>query len=247
MPELSKESNVPLYHQLAAMLRTQIHSKVYAPGAKLPTERDLMEIFDVSRNTVRLAVGQLETEGLVKRDQGRGTFIQEPKLQLGLMKLTSFSEDMQERNLIPSTKLIDKKVVQPLPEIAKLLKLLPFDTTLYVERLRYADGIPMAINVSHFTMQLCPGLIEENLETNSIYKILENKYGVRIKRGEQVIKASRATAVEAELLQISKNDPLLVIEGVVYSEEETPIEHLRSIYRSDRYEFFINPVRVLSK
>lgn len=244
MPKLLKESDIPLYHQLASIFRLQIRSKQFIPGQKFPTERYLMDYFEVSRNTVRLAIRELEIEGLLKRDQGRGTFVSEPKLKLGLMRLTSFTEDMQERNLRPSTKLLKKEVVHPPQEIARLLKLFPHETTLYIERLRYANGIPMAINNSHFTTQSFPGFIEEDFSSNSIYDILENKYGVHITKGEQVIKAKTATQQEAELLQISNQDSLLVIEGVIYADNGTPIEHMKSIYRSDRYEFFVNPVRI---
>lgn len=244
MPKLLKDNNIPLYHQLAAIFRSQIRSKQFFPGEKFPTERDLMNTFGVSRNTVRLAIRELELEGLVKRDQGRGTFVSEPKLKLGLMRLTGFSEDMQERNLYPSTKLLKKEVVQPPQEIAKLLKLFPHETTLYIERLRYANDIPMAINISYFTTQSFPGFIEEDFSSSSIYALLENKYGVHITKGEQVIKAKNATQQEAELLQISYRDSILVVEGVIYSDDKTPIEHMKSIYRADRYEFFVNPVRI---
>ena len=244
MPKLLKDSNIPLYHQLALIFRSQIRSKVFKPGEKFPTERDLMKKFEVSRNTVRLAIRELETEGLVKRDQGRGTFVSEPKLKLGVMRLTGFSEDMQERNLYPSTKLLKGEVVHPPQEIAKLLKLFPNETTLYIERLRYANGIPMAINISYFAAQSFPGFVEEDFSFQSIYAILENKYGVHITKGEQVIRAKNAMQQEAELLQISTGDAILIVEGVIFSDNGMPIEYMKSIYRSDRYEFFVNPVRI---
>lgn len=244
MPQLIRTSVTPLYHQLAQALRAQIRSGSICAGQQLPTERDLMEIYHVSRNTVRLAIDALEREGLVERDQGRGTFAAEPKLQLGLMKLTSFTEDMLERGLKPGSRMIDCKMELPPPAIAAKLQLLPNEEALLIVRLRYADAEPMALNISYFSLSLCPGLENEDMEQQSIYDVLGKKYGISLARAEQTIRAKSATAQEAGLLNVKTGSSLLVVEGTVFTTENQPIEHLRSIYRSDRYEFRVNPVRI---
>jgi GntR family transcriptional regulator len=244
MPQLNKTSALPLYFQLAKTLRDKIRAGEYAKGDQIASERELMDQFQVSRNTVRDAIDCLVNEGLLVREHGRGTFVGDPTLKLGLMRLTSFTEDMHERHQEPSSKMISSEVLVPPPSIQKQLNLLPGEKAFKVIRLRFADGIPMALNISFFSLETCPGLIEENLEKQSVYEVLEKKFGVRIARAEQIIRADSASEYQADMLGVSEGVPILVIEGVVLQEDGRPIEHLCSIYRSDRYVFSINPVRV---
>ena len=245
MPRLNKQSPLPLYQQLAQYLRAQIRQGTYALGAQLPTERDLMQRYEVSRNTVRQALDQLAREGLLERDQGRGTFVSNTRLKLGMLRLTSFTEDMQERNMRPSSRTLTRRIEIPPPEIGKLLQLLPGETALYLERLRFADEIPMALNSSYFNLDLFPALADENLEDSSIYSIIENQYHLPLVRAEQTIRAALATKAEADLLGIHHHSPLLIVEGIVFGQDDRPVEYLRSVYRSDRYEFMIRAVRTI--
>jgi GntR family transcriptional regulator len=244
MPQLIRSSVTPLYHQLAQTLRAQIRSGAIPAGQQLPPERELMEIYQVSRNTVRLAIDALEREGLVDRDQGRGTFAAEPKLQLGVMRLTSFTEDMLERGLTPSSRLIECRTELPPPAIAEKLQLLPNEPALMIVRLRYADAEPMALNSSYFSLAQCPTLAEDDLEQGSIYDLLNRKYGITLAKAEQTVRARNATPQEASLLNVKAGTSLLVVEGTVFSSDNHAVEHLRSLYRSDRYEFRVNPLRI---
>lgn len=244
MPKLAKNSVLPLYHQLAETLRGKIAAGEYAIGDQLPSERELMSIFDISRNTVRDAIDVLVQDGLVERDHGRGTFVAQPQLKLGLTRLTSFSEDMRERNLQPSSQLLKSEVSYPPEMVAHRLQLLEGDKVLYIERLRLADEIPMAINTSYFSLARCPQLSEENIGEGSIYSLLETRYQIHISHAEQTVRARIANQSQADLLKIAKGDPLLVIEGVAFNTESQPIEYMNQIYRADRYIFSINPVRL---
>jgi len=244
MDRLSKNAVIPLYHQLADLLRSKISSGEYAPGQQLPSERELMSTFKISRNTVRDATDVLVQEGLVERDHGRGTFVALPKLKLGLTRMTSFSEDMRERNLLPSSQLIDLEVIFPPDAVAERLQMLPGEKVLYLKRLRLADDLPMAINISYFILEPYPSLAGENFQDESAYWILEHKYLVRLSHAEQTIKACVATQNQADLLKIAKGDPILVIEGVAFNCDNLPMEYMTQIYRGDRYVFSINPLRL---
>lgn len=246
MPKLNKNSALPLYYQLAQALREKIRAGEYAKGDQIASERDLMDVYQVSRNTVRDAIDSLVNEGLLAREHGRGTFVADPMLKLGIMRLTSFTEDMRERHQEPSSTLISRALLAPPPTIQQQLGLLSEEKALKIERLRFADGIPMSLNISYFNLQTCPGLVEENIENQSVYEILERKFGVRLARAEQIIRADSASEYQAQMLNVAAGVPILVIEGVVFLEDGRPIEHLCSIYRSDRYVFSINPVRVSS-
>jgi len=243
MPRLNKQNPLPLYQQLAQILRDQIRQGVYSVGDRLPTERELMESNNISRNTVRQALDQLERETLLQRDQGRGTFVSSQKLKLGVMRLTSFTEDMRERNMLPSSRTIARRTEPPPSEISNLLNLLPGENAFFLERLRYADGIPMAINRSYFNLVHLPALAEDYLDNGSIYTIIENKYHLSLVYASQTISAEPATNDEADLLGVSIHFPLLVVEGLVFSQDEKPVEYLRSAYRSDRYEFSVEALR----
>ncbi len=244
MPKLIRTSVLPLYYQLAQTIRKQMDAGDLLPGQQLPSERDLMSLHGVSRNTVRQAIDALEREGLVERDQGRGTFVSEPKLQLGVTRLTSFTEDMQERGLKPFSRLIQWGVEPSLGPIAEQLQLLPNEEVLFVQRLRYADDEPMALSTSYFSLAVCPGLKDENVENQSIYRLLEEKYGIKLTQAEQSIRAKSANAQEASLLNVKPGASLLVVEGTVLTAIGQPVEHLQTIYRSDRYEFRVHSVRV---
>lgn len=244
MNRLSKNTVIPLYHQLADLLRSKISSGEYALGQQLPSERELMSTYEISRNTVRDAIDVLVQEGLVERDHGRGTFVALPKLKLGLTRMTSFSEDMRERNLRPASQLLNSEVIFPPDAVAARLQALPGEKVLYLKRLRLADDLPMAINISYFTLTQFPDLAKENFQDESAYWILEHKYQVRLSHAEQTMRACSATQNQAELLKIAKGDPILVIEGVAFNCDSVPIEFMTQIYRGDRYVFSINPIRL---
>lgn len=243
MERLSKNAVVPLYYQLAEMLRNRITSGEYSIGQQLPSEREMMSTFTISRNTVRDAIDVLVQEGLVERSHGRGMFVSSPQLKLGLSRMTSFTEDMRERNLRPSSQLIKAEVIFPPEAIAQALQLIPGEKVLYLERLRLADDLPMAINLSYFPYTQYPALLEEESYTGSMYQILEEKYSVRIAHAEQTVKAAVATQQQAEWLKIAKGDPILVIAGTAFSSDDLPVEYMHQIYRADRYVFSINPIR----
>lgn len=244
MDRLSKNIVVPLYYQLAELLRSKISSGEYTLGQQLPSERELMSTFSISRNTVRDAIDVLVQEGLVERDHGRGTFVALPKLKLGLARMTSFSEDMRERNLHPSSELLKTEVIFPPDAVAERLQVLDGEKVLYLKRLRLADDLPMAINISYFPLSAYPTLANEDFAQDSAYWILEHKYQVHISHAEQTIKACLATQNQADLLKINKGDPILVIEGVAFNMDALPIEFMTQIYRGDRYVFSINPLRL---
>lgn len=243
MDKLSKNAVVPLYYQLADVLRNRITSGEFNVGQQLPSERDLMSTFTISRNTVRDAIDVLVQEGLVERSHGKGMFVSSPQLKLGLSRMTSFTEDMRERNLRPSSQLIKAEVIYPPEAIAHELQLLEGEKVLYLERLRLADDLPMAINLSYFPFSQYPALLDEESYNGSMYQILEEKYQVHIAHAEQTVKAAVATQQQADWLKIAKGDPILVIAGTAYSSDDVPVEYMHQVYRGDRYVFSINPIR----
>lgn len=232
-----------LYNHIKLRLREAIESGQYRPGERIPSEHELVEQFGVSRATVRKAISELVLEGWLHRIQGRGTFVAKPKFRQTLSRLTSFTEDMQLLGLTPRTKLISLNSEGANEEIAERLGIKKGDRIIYIERLRFADDEPMALNISILPYHFVPKLESHDLEKNSLYEILEHHYGLILSRAEQTLEPTLASPETASLLKVKIGAPLLLVEGIVYLKNGAPIEWLRIWYRGDRYKFHLTAMR----
>lgn len=237
--QIDKQSPIPMYYQIMELLRRKIRDGEFAVGAALPPERELAEIFRVSRMTVRQAITALANEGVLIRRQGVGTFVAPPKIEQVLSKLTSFTEDMQQRGLHPSAKLLHFEHRAAEEKQAALLGVPEGEPLLVIERLRLADDLPMAIERTHLLVRLFPHLHREEVEHDSLYALLEKRYAIRIDRATESLEATVADAAEAALLEIDAGNPVLRRTRVTYDERQQPFELATSVYRADRYKFVI--------
>ena len=204
------------------------------PGAPLPTERDLCEVYAVSRATVRRALRQLETEQRIFRQQGRGTFAARPKIDLAL-ELTSLSEDMLAHGVVPGAKLIDVSRLRADADIEAQLGLEAGGEVLRVERLRLADGDPVAIEVLFVSTARFDGISAALGLGKSFYRLLHTDYGVELASAEETIEAAAAGPREAELLEIPPGTPVLLLSRRTVDTSGRPTEYVRSVYRADRF------------
>lgn len=232
-----------LYVRIKDWLRLEIESGRYKRGDQIPTEEELMKRFGVSRATVRRAIQELVLEGWLYRVQGSGTFVAKPKYHQTLSRLTSFTEDMINLGLTPKSELIQFQTEPVDPSIAEALKIPPGSEVLKIERLRFADNEPMATNISFLPRKLVPDLTAEELKEGSLYYLLERKYGYVLSRAEETLEPILADKYTAKLLRVPVGTPLLLVEGVVYLKNGTPIEWLQIRYRGDRYKFQIVAIR----
>lgn len=232
---LDRNSFVPLYAQIQQTLRQLIDSGKIGPGAPVPSERELSGQYGVSRMTARQALRALGQDGLVYRERGLGTFVAKRKVDMHTRNLVGFTEDMRQRGLKPSSKVIFIKREAASPNIADELELKTGDEVFHLERLRLADDTPMAYESNFISAALCPELDRYNLESDSLYRILEEDYGIGMQRADEVLEAASASRCEADYLSIKPNAPVLVVHRVVYSETNKPIESVKTIYRADRY------------
>lgn len=229
---VNRDNPLPLYVQVAEYWREQILSGRIQPGAQLPTEGDLTNMHGVSRITIKQAMASLARQGLVQTRQGKGTFVIPAKVQWDLGKLSSFSEDMQARHLRPGSRLLRRELVTECPLLQG-----KGDWFICIERLRLADDEPMAIETVWVPHDLCPELLEQNLEGVSIYRLFEERFGLKLARADQYLEASAADLKEAELLGIKENSPVLRLERITYLASGRPCEATWSVYRGDRYRF----------
>jgi GntR family transcriptional regulator len=232
---LDRNSFVPLYAQIHQILREMVQSGEIVPGSHVPSERELSDEYGVSRMTARQALRALRQDGLVYRERGIGTIVTKRKLDVHTRNLVGFSEDMLQRGLTPSSQLITMKRDIASQQIAEVLGIKPGDAVFYVERLRLADGTPMAFESNHISAALCPDLEKYDITKGSFYKLLEDQYGINLHRAEEVLEAISAPRREATLLSIKPNSPVLVVNRIVYSDTNMAVESVRSLYRADRY------------
>jgi len=232
---VSRQSKSPLYEQIYLLLRNKISDGQLRPGDLLPSEPELVEQYQVSRATVRQALEELASDGLIQRKQGLGTFVSPPKVEQGLLRIVSFTEDMQRRGLEPGTKLISAELVPASESLARHLEVPVKEPLARIERLRLADGEPMSLETSYLVHRYCPGILEQDYTRHSLRNMLEINYNLRFSNAHQTIRAITAPKEIAKALSVEKDAALLYIERISCTEFKVPIEFLRLFHRGDRY------------
>ena len=201
------------------------------PGDAIPSERSLVVRLGVSRVTVRQAIADLVDVGALERVHGKGTYVTGPQVDSRL-HLTSFSREMRDRGLLPATVVLSASEEPADDDVSYALRIRPGRAVIRVERLRTADGTPMAYEVGYYPSALFPGLLQREL--GALYDVFASEYGVIVTSGEQTVRAEAADAHQARILGITKRAPLLVQERVTCAGERA-IELSTSWYRADRY------------
>lgn len=228
----------------AAQVREHLVSAIengLQPHDKLPTERELAEEFEVSRLTVRRALDQLERERVIYRVQGSGTFVSADNIAKSL-ELTSFTEDMRARGLEPGSQSIHVETVSAGPQIGYELNLSPADEVVHITRVRTADEVPICLEHSYLPRAYAGGL--ESLEPEeSLYNLLESRYGVRIDRAEQILRATVVEPEQAEKLAVPPFSPALLVSRRTYDERGNVVEYAETLYRGDRYSYSLTMFR----
>jgi GntR family transcriptional regulator len=224
----------PKYRRLREALLESIGG--LPEGTALPTERELCAEFSVSRATVRHALQRLEHEGRIYRRQGKGTFVARVKIEQRL-GLTSHTESMRAQGLVPGSKLIDVSRIPAGPEVATALRLDEDAEVLRIERLRLADGEPIAIEVLFLNAERFDGISAALGQSGSFYQLLHSDYGVELASAEETIEAVVAGSREAGLLGCDEHSALLLLSRLSLDTRGRPTEYVRSLYRGDRFRF----------
>lgn len=214
-------------------------------GTRLLPERDLAHQLGVARETLRAAMRRLEDEGLLQRRQGSGTFVV-AQAWVKPFQLRSFSEDMRERGLQPSSRLLSIREVPADAKLAHKLRLSPGASLHEVRRLRLADRMPMALETAYLPAQRLPGFDPQALADQSLYELLARDYGIHMRAAAQQIQATVVTQEEARLLDVAPFSPALLVERAVQSSTGEAIEYGKSLYRADRYRLEVEVLRSVS-
>ncbi|WP_259780127.1 GntR family transcriptional regulator [Aestuariispira ectoiniformans] len=229
---LKGASASPLYRRLKNGIRKAIEQGVLSPDDALPPERDLAQKLEVSRVTVRKAVGSLVEEGLLVQRQGAGTFVA-PRVEQPLSKLTGFTEDMEARGLSPSVEWLDRSLGSATPDEAIALNLSPGAEVARLYRIRFADDKPMCLEQAILPASALPH--PEQVDS-SLYAVLERSH-MRPTRALQHLRAQLFEYEQARLLNVQPGTACLYIERRSFLPNGQPVEFVRSYYRGDSYDF----------
>lgn len=235
---LNKNIPIPLYYQLKTLLLEYIKDHHGDSEAPIPTEVEISEHFGISRPTVRQAINELVVEGYLYRIKAKGTYVSRPKISQDFLHvLDSFNNEMRKKGLTPSTKILQKEVVKCDEKVARTLKLSQGSDVIKLTRLRFANNEPIVFVITYVPYVVCPGIMIHDLETESMYEIIEKESGQLISNATRSLESIIAGEFEAKLLDIDKGSPVQFFESIVYLEDGTAIEYSLAKYRSDRSKF----------
>jgi len=239
--QFSEAADVPLYLQLAAYLRIQIHNGVLQPGDMMIAENSLCDILNVSRTTVRQSMNILVEEGLLVRYRGKGTFIANFKIKRNMNHLYSFTEDMKSIDAKPSSKVIKAEVLEVCPDdIAVILKLPTAQTPVfYLERLRLANQEPILWERTYIPYYLCNKIETFDFNKNSLYQVLNETYQLDMYHAKESLDAILLSRSEAALLECPSKSVGYKITRISYLDSGFVFEYTTSVTRADKctYQF----------
>lgn len=234
---LNHNSSVPLYQQISSYIKKQIIDDIYSDGMKIPTEIELMEKFNVSRTTVRLAMKEIIEEDLVVKKAGKGTFVKKNKIYHNLEGFKSLYETLLEANIIPETEILQFSKEAPSEKLKGIFKLTGGKPLLKIIRIYHIDNEPIAYAQIHVHPRLSESITKMEAIHNPIYKLIEKNDDIKIKQANFEIFAANASKDICTALSIQENDAVLGAERVFYTDSGEPVEHTILLFRSDAYRF----------
>ncbi len=233
------DSAVPRYYQIQQNILELIQSNVLRAGDVLPSERELSEAFGVSRMTVRQAITELSTQGVLKRLHGIGTFVTEPTdippLSLGTI---GFNERIRSAGMKPTSKVITLVVIRATPAIAERLAVEPKSPLVYLRRIRLVNDEPLMIENSYLSHQKYPELLDHDFSIQSLYDVLSKQYQTHIVESEQTLEPTLLNPEESECFGLKAGQPAMLVHIITFTEGHVPVEFSKSVIRGDRCRYY---------
>lgn len=237
--QLDKNTPMPLYHQVKTLVLENIRTGTLQPGDSIPTELELMEIFDISRNTVRQAINDLVKDGYLYRLKSKGTFVAEPKITLNYMTtIQSFQEQVEKSGKSAHTQVLEFDTITD-AAIASELKIDPDAKIIKLFRVRSVGDEPVVIVESYLPYDICSFVLEYDLAQESLYNLLDRSDKTKVKYVERVVEATVSDEEESRLLKIKKGYPLQSFLNYAYTKDERVVEYCISKYKGNRNKFLI--------
>jgi GntR family transcriptional regulator len=243
---MDRESPMPLYYQLKRVLLSKIESGVLRPGDVFPTEQQIQETYDVSRTTVRQALGELEAEGKINRQRGRGTFVAKPKVSHSADLYPNLADNMFQQGATPGWTLLSASWVEPGPFVAGALQVSGGQKVFCLERLRLENDEPIGYHVAYVASSYASMIDERAFTSGGSLRYLRGLSVLEHSTADRTLEAVSASAKLASLLNVEAGAALLRVRRLIYTPDRDPIEHFEGVYRGDRFQYHINNMRAIS-
>lgn len=236
--ELNKNVPIPLYYQLKELILNEIKNGNYKSDDLIPTEKELSEMYQISRTTVRQAITELVQEGWLYRIKSKGTFVSKPKInQSFIQAISSFNDQIIKSGRTPKTELLEFKTMEPTEDIAEILRLQPKEKVILIHRKRSADNDPIVMVKTYLPYNKCSFVMDHDLEKESLYSILAQREETDIYKIHRIVEAVPVTSYDIKYLDISRNKAIQKFISTGYNVFDEPIEYSIARYRGDRNSF----------
>jgi len=234
---LQKEYHISQCDRIVELIECYIIENNLKGHDKLPSERELCELWNCNRMTLRSALQRLEREGKVFSVHGSGNYVAEERLEIYLMDFKAFFSQLIEKGHIIKSKLISVKKIDSNKKLSQMLSIECGSPVYEITTLRYIDEVPSMLESSFIACKLYPNIQEQDLYKDTLYETLSSEYGLEYADGTVEISVTNAEPFESELLVVPINQPLLFINIKVCDENGTPIEFIKAVVRPDKIQF----------
>lgn len=235
--EIEENSSKPIYQQIADGISSLILSGKWEPGAKIPSEEEIITKLKISRGTLRKSLDILAEQGMLTKSQGKGTFVSKPKISYPFaQELISFAETMAHKGLTYETNVIEQKVIYPGQSVQKKLQLSKEDKVLQLKRIRSIDGEPAILLENWVSIKYFPGIEKVDFKENSLFKMMEELMEEKLAYGVRNFLALALSREQALFLELEEGAPILKIEQLVFGPGGIPMEFSNTLLRTDKYQ-----------
>lgn len=232
--------SIPKYIKVIEQIKESIQQRVLVPGQKLPNEDELAIEYKISRGTVRKAISELQQLGMVRKEQGRGTFVNETKPSLSSFSLVEFDQYIRTQNRVPSTQTLLFEILRATPTISEKLDIPPDEEIVHVIQLRLADDLPTVYEERFFAKHLCPDITPSAVEDSSIHGLLVETYDIPLIRLSHTIEVTMLPVDKFDIFGVTESMSVFYVNRLSFTQLDTVIQPAvwyQGYYRADDYRF----------
>lgn len=233
---IKKQSDIPFYEQIKSYFIEEIESGKLIHGDKLPSEREIAEVFNISRMTARHALSVLEKEGFVERIDRSGTFVKNKRINVE--NNVSFTNLLLSKGYTPTTQILEQGIIKAKESLAKALEIDINENIFFIKKLRYADGMPISIQLTQIPYKYCKGIEKTIQKEHSVHSLLEEQFGIELVKTKQILRLTFSNEGESKLLKIPTESPCILTEETSLDILGRSIEFSRITTRSDLVQFY---------
>jgi GntR family transcriptional regulator len=236
---ISDATRTPKYYQISQQIIAEIRSGRLKPGMQISSENEIIRKYGVSNTTARRSLQEIESAGWGTRIKGKGTFVRERNVQRSATRILGFTRNMIEAGYTPSTKVLDaRRVAKGYSGSINGRRYVMPGPVYKIHRLRFADDIPMMLEVRYISMEFCPDIARQDF-TGSLYEIYQEHFGLSLVEIQQILSTVMIDAGTQRFFDVREPIPAFRVEGVTFCGKGMILEMEDSIYRGDKYRFSV--------